>query len=71
MGTQRVIQINIPEFLPLCTSYIEISVHTSGKWAVYYSVNGYSDVNCRGLSLGCYNGSDLDNGIAFQCVLVP
>jgi len=31
MGTQRAIQINIPQYLPVYTSYIEISVHMSGR----------------------------------------
>jgi len=37
-GTQKLIKIDIPQFLPLCTSHIYISVHTSGWWASHQLV---------------------------------
>ena len=39
-GTQKLIKIDIPQFLPLswCTSHIQISVHTSGWWASHQPV---------------------------------
>jgi len=37
-GTQKLIKIDIPQFLPLCTSHIQISVHTSGWWASHQLV---------------------------------